>query len=584
MSGRIILPTVSSRSARHLARSCNVNGSSQNFAGYEEYTEPLLRRDSFNSVHYESIYDSAEFSGSQRNRVEVMRKRLKSHFMTPYQKYKHRGRKPWKLLFQFLKLIMVTVQIFLFATELFSVVNFLDDSEDTFNHLFLLNPNVSDYSIYTKDQFYFQVQHSVEQYYGIQDIAVGTFGFLESKDGIKPMNMCIYEYKNSSVEPEDESYHLTRQTSYSCQPLHKTNHSDGNITYFVKRNKMPESFESVISIMLMAEVRSLHVQTPPRKPVCYKFNVTILFDNSNHDGKVPVTLNAAGDVMENCPDNSTGSREDYQASKTLRVFVDIVTMLFCLMSVGLCLRSIFRQLQLVKATQRFFAQELGDHLSPYDCLDLMNLWFFLIAVSDSCAIMGSLMKMLIDVNYNTQYTVCSMFLGIAVLLTWCGLLRYLGHFKKYNILLVTLKASAPSVLRFCLCGSLLYFGFLFCGWIVLGPYHVKFRDLWTVSECMFSLINGDDMFMTFAEMSQKSYAVWVFSKIYLYTFISLFIYVVLSLFIGIISDTYERIKDWGHPPCTKLQRFVHGNNCQRCNSEYREEACENELTGASTTE
>ena len=70
----------------------------------------------------------------------------------------------------------------------------------------------------------------------------------------------------------------------------------------------------------------------------------------------------------------------------------------------------------------------------------------------------------------------------------------------------------------------------------------QFRDLWTVSECMFSLINGDDMFMTFAEMSQKSYAVWIFSKIYLYTFISLFIYVVLSLFIGIISDTYERIK------------------------------------------
>lgn len=40
-----------------------------------------------------------------------MRKRLKSHFMTPYQKYKLRGRKPWKLLFQLLKLIMVTVQV-----------------------------------------------------------------------------------------------------------------------------------------------------------------------------------------------------------------------------------------------------------------------------------------------------------------------------------------------------------------------------------------------------------------------------------------------------------------------------------------
>ena len=53
---------------------------------------------------------------------------------------------------------------------------------------------------------------------------------------------------------------------------------------------------------------------------------------------------------------------------------------------------------LFQATQRFFAQELGDRLSPYDCLDLMNLWFVLIAVTDSCAIIGSLMKMLIDVN------------------------------------------------------------------------------------------------------------------------------------------------------------------------------------------
>ena len=59
--------------------------------------------------------------------------------------------------------VCFNLQIFLFATELFSVVNFLDDSEDTFSHLFLLNPNESDYSIYTKNQFYLQARHSVEQ-------------------------------------------------------------------------------------------------------------------------------------------------------------------------------------------------------------------------------------------------------------------------------------------------------------------------------------------------------------------------------------------------------------------------------------
>ena len=102
MSERMNLqqPT-STRSSRHLARSFNnLNGST--------ITEPLLGHS--DSIHYDSLYNSEEFRG-QRNAVEVIRKRLKSHFMNPYQKYKHRGRKPWKLLAQLLKIFLVTAQV-----------------------------------------------------------------------------------------------------------------------------------------------------------------------------------------------------------------------------------------------------------------------------------------------------------------------------------------------------------------------------------------------------------------------------------------------------------------------------------------
>ncbi|NXD06842.1 MCLN3 protein, partial [Nothocercus nigrocapillus] len=117
------------------------------------------------------------------------------------------------------------------------------------------------------------------------------------------------------------------------------------------------------------------------------------------------------------------------------------------------------------------------------------------------------------------------------------------------LLILTLRAALPNVMRFCCCAAMIYLGYCFCGWIVLGPYHVKFRSLNVVSECLFSLINGDDMFATFAKMQQKSYLVWLFSRIYLYSFISLFIYMVLSLFIALITDTYETIK-------TELQTFI----------------------------
>lgn len=66
-----------------------------------------------------------------------------------------------------------------------------------------------------------------------------------------------------------------------------------------------------------------------------------------------------------------------------------------------------------------------------------------------------------------------------------------------------------------------------------------------VSECLFSLINGDDMFVTFAAMQTQqghSTVVWLFSQLYLYSFISLFIYMVLSLFIALITGAYDTIK------------------------------------------
>lgn len=77
------------------------------------------------------------------------------------------------------------------------------------------------------------------------------------------------------------------------------------------------------------------------------------------------------------------------------------------------------------------------------------------------------------------------------------------------------------------------------------PHGLQFRSLSMVSECLFSLINGDDMFVTFAAMQAqqgRSSLVWLFSQLYLYSFISLFIYMVLSLFIALITGAYDTIK------------------------------------------
>ncbi|GFS01561.1 mucolipin-3-like [Elysia marginata] len=142
-----------------------------------------------------------------------------------------------------------------------------------------------------------------------------------------------------------------------------------------------------------------------------------------------------------------------------------------------------------------------------------------------------------------NYELCSGLLGIGVLLTFVGILRYLGFFKSYNVLILTVKTSFPHVLRFLVCALCLYTGFLLCGWTIFSPYNIKFRSLSSASECLFSLVNGDDMFVSFSALSNSSDAIWYVNRAYLYIFISLFIYVVISVFLAVIMDNYENLKN-----------------------------------------
>ena len=62
-------------------------------------------------------------------------------------------------------------------------------------------------------------------------------------------------------------------------------------------------------------------------------------------------------------------------------------------------------------------------------------------------------------------------------------------------------------------------------------------------ESLYTILNGDDLYITFqdAHFSSQSYAVNLFSELYLVLFIFIFVYIVLSLFIGIFNQAYESL-------------------------------------------
>uniref|UniRef100_A0A673K9J7 Mucolipin-1-like n=1 Tax=Sinocyclocheilus rhinocerous TaxID=307959 RepID=A0A673K9J7_9TELE len=281
--------------------------------------------------------------------------------------------------------------------------------------------------------------------------------------------------------------------------------------------------------------------------------VTILLDNKAHSGKVKISLDNQASIKE-CRDPSVSGHADSYA----RVWFDVTVIVVCIFSLLLCGRSIIRGIILQNEFVKYFKSSLKRHVCWGDRMEFINGWYILLIISDVLTITGSIIKIGIELKNLSSYDECGILLGTSTLLVWVGVIRYLTFFQKYNILIVTLRAAFPNVIRFCCCVAVIYLGYCFCGWIVLGPYHVKFRSLSLVSECLFSLINGDDMFVTFSGMQESSMLVWVFSQVYLYTFISLFIYMVLSLFIALITGAYETIKHQTQEPIhiTDLHAFI----------------------------
>ena len=480
---------------------------------------------------------------------EVLRRKLSWYFMNPYQKYKLKGRKPWKLVLQFFKIVLITFQATWFAMDLQSVVTFDTDNLAAFRHIFIKDypGGLLDVPVFTKPELYDRMHYVWRQYHNFTQVTVGTYELpLPEKD--RRINLCIYRLiPNKSTDYDEDD------SKRSCHNLTPPSGIDAdNVTEFVVKNRIPKTFEFVTKVVMKFSMKTKNTKhnVAESQADCYTYNIIASFNNDDYDGKMQFRLYYE-QSFKPCDIHPT-------SMSYAKLGVEIFVIILCIMSLTLCLRSFLRHLKLSRETIKFFVEFRHEKLTISDKMNFLNFWILLIILSDILVICGTTIKIVIDFADVAMYDACALLLGIAVLFSWVGILRYLGFLKGYNTLLITLKVAFPQVCRFLVCAAIIYFGFTFCGWVVFGPYHEKFKDIITTSECLYSLVNGDDMFNTFKLMDDRDNTLWIFSKVYLYLFISLFIFVVLSLFIGIIGDTYERIKDYGHPPKTRIQLFMEG--------------------------
>lgn len=478
------------------------------------------------------------------------------HFLfhcSPIEKWQARRKFPYKFVVQLIKLVLLTLQLCLFAYSQYNHVNYTWSNRATFSHLFLRGwddasevesypPAKGPLALYIKSDFYETIDYALKSYANLSR-TVGAYSYPNDMNEMAPMRLCIYHYEQGDIFGFNESYVFNPQIDLVCFNLTKNVTETGTKAYLTKLN-MDINFSALVKATLDFSVKTVNFKAAGRiaPPDCYEFLIQILFDNSDHDGQMMLSLDAEP-IRLHCQGNIEYIT-DTEIDTALRSMLNVFVILICIVSFSLCARALYRARLLQKQTDAFFRITFGHPLQGEDYWEFVNFWYIMIILNDVLLVLGSIIKDQIErKNFVAdQWNICSVLLGVGNLLVWFGVLRYFSFFKTYNVVILTLKCAAPKILRFLMCAIMIYAGFMFCGWLVLGPYHIKFRSLATTSECLFSLINGDDMFATFSIMSTKSTMLWWFSRIYLYSFISLYIYVVLSLFIAVILDAYDTIK------------------------------------------
>lgn len=543
-----------------------------------------------------SSYDHDEIvsvsDGKFLESEDRLKRRLKYFFMNPLEKWKVKRKFPWKLVLQLVKIIFVTSQLCVFGTDGYNYEVQKQHTGSSFRHIFLRDwtsirevvsypPSTGPYAVYTKPEFYKNVDHVIEMFSKITRVALGTYGYDNENGTMTGMSFCQTRFVkaldlNSTLVFDGRTEEFCTDLDLpSIYPEGDPRWRNFSFRHYLEKQNLSISFERLIQGRLMFNIRTIFLKTMAsyHYPDCYRFRITVSYDNSEHDGQIVIVLMSTSEKLlcVNSDESSFGRSFSYIVRQVLNCFVVII----CILSLVLCARCLLKGRTLQKQTELLFKKQHQKPLSAHEKMEFIDMWYCMMVVNDILIIAGSILKACIEQRTveSDQYTTCAILLGSGNLLVWAGVLRYLGFFHKYNILILTLKQALPNVLRFMLCCVLLYCGFCFCGWIVLGPYHLKFRSLSSTSECLFAMMNGDDLFATFAITDTNSTLIWWFSRIYLYLFISMFIYVVISLFISVIMDSYETVKDYylNGSPMTRIQMFIADCPEDSCSEFFRQQ-------------
>ena len=150
--------------------------------------------------------------------------------MNPIDKWRAKGRLPWKLGLQVVKIIVVTLQLLIFGMNMSKYLVHQGNMVVSFRELFLSDwdsvrevmsypPAAGPYAVYSKKELYAHINNAIIAYSSITTTAIGNFGYAKnvSQDNpMSPISFCKDYYTFGEADPTNFFFNYTSEHSHDC--------------------------------------------------------------------------------------------------------------------------------------------------------------------------------------------------------------------------------------------------------------------------------------------------------------------------------------------------------------------------------
>ncbi|WAR25214.1 MCLN1-like protein [Mya arenaria] len=475
-------------------------------------------------------------------------------------------------LIQVVKVALITTQMFSFGHDRGNFSSTVNRGHLALRHLLLKGwdaswetlpypPAQGDFALYSIEDLTEAVDFAVERYFNAEKDAIGFYVRLPMDDMVAQIKYFDFpgfsdDKVKSGIVIHTETFPIKHGLSETIDPTTKEVSYGYSISREFEFLKLTQPIKKMLLTTLTFQLHSVRVHEKDAKARCLRIKGVISFQDLDNNGQVNVDLETLTSRIK-CADMNFASLADLALDNTSDA-VAVAVIAFSVISVLLTLAIMICGIVLflrTKGYMKVYYQKFYNPLAngesdlPWrEYTKFFKPWDLLVIIGDGLTLFGTVWIRFIGESSNwvlatlDSYTVL---LGIGCLFAWFSLLRFFKFHKRFYLLFSTLYRGIRNVMAYLLCITVLFMGFWVCGFVVLGPYHVKvFQTPEAAMETLFAIVNGDEIFATMAILESKKSGdiiiLW-FSRIYIGLYVTIFTVVVINLLIAIFMSAYEEI-------------------------------------------